>query len=129
LLAIQTCLTWESHTPGAGLIVALYGLQRLASFVFLLGAGLYFGTRLKTTTVAVTATMAAFLCVNYLIAGPYNPLYPLLWRWIGPVMSTWGTHAAVFFTALTTGPMIVVGTVLGLCLLRRAHRNVRAYVF
>lgn len=129
LLAIQACLMWHSDIPGRGVIVALYALQRVASIGFIVGAGLYFGTRLRTTTVAVASTMAAFLGVNYVIAGQFNPLFPLLWRWIVPVVSTWGNYSQVCFMALTTGPMIVVVAVLGLWMLRRARRNVREYVF
>jgi ABC-type transport system involved in multi-copper enzyme maturation permease subunit len=128
LLAIQACLTWYGGIPGRGWMVALYGLSRLVSVGFVLGAGLYFGTRLKTTTKAVAATMVAFLCVNYLIAGPYHPLYPLLWRRITPALSTSGNHASLFFVALTAGPIVVMA-VLGLYLLGPARRNVREYVF
>ena len=64
----------------------------------------------------------------YLIAGPYNPLYPWLWRRLTPALSTSGNQASLFFVALTAGPIVVMA-VLGLYLLGRARRNVRRYVF
>ena len=129
LLAIQTCLMLRSGVPRGVWIAAFYGLWRLAAIGFVVGAGLYFGTRLRTTTAAVAATMGMFLCVTYLVAGPYNPIFPLFWRTIGSSLIRRGGSSAAFYAGLTIGPMFVVTAALGLDLLRRARRNVRLYVF
>ncbi len=130
LLAVQTCLILRDRMPGWHLLAVLYLLFRLASIGFVLGAGLYFGTRLRTATVAVAATMAAFLCVNYLLGGSYNPLFSWLWRSLVTNVGKWGnTYLMVLRIAATMGVAFILNIVLGSYLLHRARRNVRLYVF
>jgi ABC-type transport system involved in multi-copper enzyme maturation permease subunit len=130
LLTAQFCLILRNALPGQGLAAVLYTLFRLAALGFVLGAGLYFGTRLKTTTAAVVATVAAFLCVNYLLGGTYNPLVGWLWRTIASNTGRWGNNNVMLLhTVATMGAAFLLDVGLGVYLLGRARRNVRANVF
>jgi ABC-type transport system involved in multi-copper enzyme maturation permease subunit len=55
---------WQSALGAATLIGSL-----ASTTVFLLGAGLYFSARVRTTTVAVTATLIAYLASKFLFFG------------------------------------------------------------
>jgi hypothetical protein len=130
LLVAQTCLVLCDRMPGGPLIAVLYILFRVAAIAFVLGAGLYFGTRLRTATGAVAATLAAFLCVNYFIGGNYNPLFAWLWRSLVANAGRWSNmYLMVLRIATTMGVAFILNLVLGPCLLHRARRNVRRYVF
>ncbi len=129
LLAIQMCSVLFQVAPGKEMTAAIVGLFRLGSVFFILGAGLYFGVRLRTTTLAVAATMIVFLCVNYLLAGSYNPLFALLWTRVIPNVGPWGNYLMVFYYLATMGAALVLDIALGLFLWRRARQNVRLYVF
>lgn len=129
-LAIEMCLLFSvvSSTPGPAVVVA-YSLIRLASAFFLLGAGFYFGVRLRTTTVAVTATLIVFLCVNYLIVGQYSPIGA--W-WLTRILAgTGGVRSSTLqlYSLVMAGTTLVLDVGLGLFLWRRAQRDVRTYVF
>ena len=137
LLAIEVCLLFSQvgsrELPGA----VAYALARLAAVVLVLGAGLYFGVRLRTTTAAVTAALVTFLCVNYFIVGQYSPLSA--W-WLAKILASYvnrpnsGTTSVSsnylqLYGLATMGSAFVLDVALGLFLWRRARRNVRAYVF
>jgi ABC-type transport system involved in multi-copper enzyme maturation permease subunit len=73
-LGVQTAAVLIEGSELKGLIVLLYALSRLASVFFLVAAGLYFGVRFRSTAVATAVTLGAFLVLNYLLGGSYNPL-------------------------------------------------------
>ncbi len=130
LLVVQIGLVLSDGVPGKYLIAVFYVFFRLAAIGFVLGAGLYSGTRFRTATVAVAATIAAFLCVNYLIGGSYNPLFSWLWRSLLTNTGRWGTmYLMALRIAATMGVAFILNIVLGPYLLHRARRNVRVYVF
>jgi ABC-type transport system involved in multi-copper enzyme maturation permease subunit len=127
--AVQTCAILVEGSGPRGVAAVFYALSRLASVVFILTMGLYFGVRLKTTTAAAAATIAAYLCVNYLVAGSYNPLFALLSRKIFASAGGWGNNVIIVYLAVLMGGAFILDTVLSVFLLRRAIRNVRRYVF
>lgn len=129
LLAVQTCFMLSQNAPGSEIMAAISGLSRLGSVLLVLGAGFYFGVRLRTTTLAAAATMITFLVVNYLIAGSYNPLSRLLWTRLIIRAAPWSNYFMVIYYLLTMGTAFVLDLALGLSLWRRARRNVRVYVF
>jgi hypothetical protein len=95
----------------------------------MLGTGLYFGVRLRTTTAAVTAALVTFLCVNYFLLGGYNPLFS--W-WFAKILANHanrGDYYLQLYGLAMMGATFVLDLVLGLFLWWRARRNVRAYVF
>ncbi len=78
---------------------------------------------------AATATIAAYLCLNYLIGGGYNPLLMFLFRKIAASAGRWGNNVIVVYLAVWMGGAFILDMLLGAFLLRRAIRNVRRYVF
>lgn len=128
-LAIEMCLLFSAVSSDEVLAVVALSVVRLASAFFLVGAGLYFGVRLRTTTVAVTATLIVFLCVNYLIAGYYGPLSA--W-WLTRILAGSGgvrSSTLQLYSLVMAGTTLVLDVGLGLLLWRLARRNVRQYVF
>jgi ABC-type transport system involved in multi-copper enzyme maturation permease subunit len=129
LLAIEMCLLFSQVGSRELSAAVAYVLARLAAVVLMLGAGLYFGVRLRTTTAAVTATLVAFLCMNYFVVGQYNPLSA--W-WLGKILANlanWGNNYLQLYGLATMGSAIVLDIALGLFLWWRARWNVRKYVF
>lgn len=127
--AVQTCAVLVEGTGPRGVAALFYALSRLASVVFILTMGLYFGVRLRTTTAAAAATIAAYLCVNYIVAGSYNPLFTFLLRTTILGAGRWGNSIIIAYLAALLGGAFVLDAVLSVFLLRRAIRNVRRYVF
>ncbi len=128
-LAAELCclLSWVGSDERP--VVAAYTLVRLASVFLLLGAGLYFGVRLRTTTIAVTATLIAFLCANYVIVGQYSPLSA--WCLARILRASGGVPGSTLlvYSLVTAGTMLALDVGLGLFLWHRAGRNIRRYVF
>jgi ABC-type transport system involved in multi-copper enzyme maturation permease subunit len=129
LLATETCFLFSQTGSRELLSLAAYVLGRLAAVVLVLGAGLYFGVRLRTTTAAVTAALLTFLCVHYFIVGRYNPLSA--W-WLARILTNranWGNNYLQLYGLATMGGAFVLDIALGLFFWRRARQNVREYVF
>ena len=128
-LAIEMCFLFSVADSEERLVVMAYAPVRLASVLLLLGAGLYFGVRLKTTTGAVTATLIVFLCVNYLIAGQYSPLSA--WWLTRIIASSAGVRYSTvqLYSLVMAGVRLALDVGLGLFLWHRACRNVRQYIF
>ena len=109
------------------LIFAALGL--LGSILFVIGSGLYFGVRLRTTTAAVAATVGSYLVMNYLLCGMFNPLrilfYTVVIRSYGasnPGIIYWASFAmTIIFGLMQAG--------IGLFLARRAVRRLRHNIF
>jgi ABC-type transport system involved in multi-copper enzyme maturation permease subunit len=129
-LVVQTCATLVEGSGPRGVVALFYVLSRLASVGFILAMGLYFGVRLKTTTAAAAATLVTYLCINYLVAGNFNPLFGFLLRLIiAGAGRSWGNNVMITYLAALLGGAFVLDTVLSVFLLGRAVRNVRRYVF
>lgn len=109
------------------LIFAALGL--LGSILFVIGSGLYFGVRLRTTTAAVAATVGSYLAMKYLLCGMFNPLrilfYTMVIRSYGatnPGIIHWASFAmTIIFGLMQAG--------IGLFLARRAVRRLRHNIF
>jgi hypothetical protein len=129
LLAIQTSLLLFPEVHGNEPTAVIVGLFRVGCIIFVLGAGLYWGVRLRAATLAVAATMTAFLGVNYLLAGSYNPLLVMLRTRLIRSAAGWNNYGIVIYYLSTMGTAFVLDVALGLFLWRRARRNVRRYVF
>jgi ABC-type transport system involved in multi-copper enzyme maturation permease subunit len=127
--AVQTCAILVEGTGPRGVVTLFYALARLASVAFILTMGLYFGVRLRTTTTAAAATVAIYLCVNYIVAGNYNPLFTFLLRAIISGARGYGNNFIIVYMAALMGGAFILETVSSVFLLRRAIRNVRRYVF
>jgi len=126
--AVLMCLFFRT----AGFLNAFYGVFSVLSWavgvVYIVGAGSYFGVRLRTTTVAAAATLGTYLCLSYVVAGLVNAMFlRLLWP---AITSSRGPTSRIMLLsfAMSMGT-IVVEFVLGRHLLRRACRTVRQYVF
>jgi ABC-type transport system involved in multi-copper enzyme maturation permease subunit len=129
LLATEICF-YSSVTSFRELLsLAAYVPARLGTVALMLGAGLYFGVRLRTATAAVIAALVTFLGVNYFLMGRYNPLYS--W-WLGKIVANYanrGSYYLQLYGLATMGATFVLDIVLGLFLWWRARRNVREYIF
>lgn len=97
------------------MIVSLIG-----TVIFLLGAGLYFSTRLKTTTAATAATFAAYVVPKFFLCGLLSPVLALFVGMRGPSSS----H---LLSAAVTSTMIYTG--IGLLFIHLAIRRVRRDIF
>jgi ABC-type transport system involved in multi-copper enzyme maturation permease subunit len=126
--AVQMCLFFRT----AGLFNIPYGLfsvlSSAAGVVYIVGAGSYFGVRLRTTTVAAAATLGTYLCLSYIVGGLVSAMFlRLLWP---AVTASRGPPARIMLLGFTLSiGTIAVEFVLGGHLLRRACRTVRRYVF
>jgi hypothetical protein len=134
LLATEACFLFSQMRTQDLPSLALYVFGRLAAVVLVLGAGLYFGVRLRTTTAAVTAALLLFLCAHYFLIGHYNPLWAWWWSrliasYVNGVNSGARSNYFLLYNLAGVGAGFVLDVVLGLLLWRRARRNVREYVF
>jgi hypothetical protein len=112
--------TGASHLVGALLII----LSRMVSVLFVLAAALYFGVRLKTTTVAAGAAVGACLCLTFLVSGVLGPLlFRMLWTFQA------GSRDPVVFGAAMAGGTVMLYVSLAGLLFDQAQRNVRRHVF
>ncbi len=127
-LAVQICFLLCASASPKALSAGLCLLSAAASVFFIASAGLFFGMRLRSTTAAVTAAIGAYLCLNYIVCGRYNPLFGwLLWK----MASLSGTGSARFLL-LGFGmgaATFVLDAALGMLLVRRALRVMRRHVF
>jgi ABC-type transport system involved in multi-copper enzyme maturation permease subunit len=94
----------------------------IGSVFFVIGSGLYFGVRLKTTTAAVAATVGLYFGVVYLFCGLFNPVRFLIYRTRVPGNSPWLFYIFPFVIA-----MIQAG--VGMAFIRRATFRLRRNVF
>ena len=126
--AVQMCLFFRT----AGLPNVFYGvfyiLSSAADVVCIVGAGSYFGVRLRTTTVAAAATLGTYLCLSYVVGGLVNAMFLRL-LWPAMTSSRGPTSRIMLLGFCTSIGVVVVKFLLGRHLLRRACRTVRQYVF
>ena len=92
------------------------------SVFFIIGSGLYFGTRLKTTTAAVATTAGLYFAMTYLFCGILNPLRLLIYRPGVFLRLPWLSFVAPFINAL-----IYAG--IGILFARHATRRLRRNIF
>jgi len=128
-VAVQCCLLLSIvgwlNIFYMGLVIA-----SMAITIFLIvSAGLYFGVRLRTTTVAAAATLGLYVCLNFVVGRLLSAvLFRLLWNPIARAGGGPSIRMALLSFAPASG-LLILETVLGMLLLRRARRNVRQYVF
>jgi len=96
--------------------------------LFLLGTGLYFSTRLKTTTAAVVATLAVYYLPKLFFCGFLSPLFVVSAGMLAVVGGGSSGPAAPAILLIGIAPAAVyVG--VGLFFMRRATARVRREVF
>ena len=107
-----------------GLVV----LSLAGTALFLLGTGLYFSVRLKTTTAAVVATFAVYVAPKFLFCGFLSPLFAVSTGMLG-AMTGQASNAAMWgILVLGIAPgMVYAG--IGMLFMRLAVKRVRRDVF
>ncbi|MHC4351569.1 MAG: hypothetical protein ACYS0H_02515, partial [Planctomycetota bacterium] len=108
--------------PKSILFIALSLLPLISSVLFVIGSGLYFGTRLRTTTGAVAATIGLHLIVTYLFCGMFNPLNRFFYMAVFQRGGQWLYFGVTIIRCLT-----IAG--IGLALARCARRRIRRDIF
>lgn len=96
--------------------------------VLVIGLGLYFGIRLKSTNAAVAATVGVYIGLAYFCCGMFSNifLYPLLFRGRG------GVGIMGFYSLVMLARTAFIGlayAALGIFAFRRARRRLRYSVF
>lgn len=105
------------------LAAAINMFPLISSVLFVIGSGLYFGTRFRTTTAAVAATIGLYFTVTWLFCGWFNPLGRFfLIRLLARGRGQW----LYFFTMIVRTLTIAVA---GLSFLRCARRRIRLDIF
>jgi len=94
----------------------------VGSVFFVIGSGLYFGVRLKTTTAAVAATVGLYFVVMYLLCGLFNPMRFIIYRSVMPGSTPWLFYLFPFVIAL-------IQTGIGMAFIRRATSRLRRNIF
>ena len=94
----------------------------MGSVFFVIGSGLYFGVRLKSTTTAVAATAVLYFGVVYLFCGMFNPVRFLIYRMGMPGGLPWLFYIVPFVIAL-------IKTGIGLSFAKRATYRLRRDIF
>ncbi|MGB2865074.1 MAG: ABC transporter permease subunit [Sedimentisphaerales bacterium] len=103
--------------------IALNMLLSLASSVlFVIGSGLYFGTRFRTTTTAVAATIGLHLAITFLFCGAFNPLNSFFYTAVFRRGGQWLYFGVTIVRSLTIGGA-------GLSFARCARRRLRRDIF
>jgi ABC-type transport system involved in multi-copper enzyme maturation permease subunit len=96
--------------------------------VFLLGSGLYFSTRLRTTTVAVVSTLAAYYLPKFLFCGFLSPMFTMSTGMAAVMVGRGGGSTASWVMWVAVAPAVVyIG--MGLLFMRLAVRRVRRDIF
>jgi ABC-type transport system involved in multi-copper enzyme maturation permease subunit len=126
LSAFAIQLGWLISGTGTSHLVAalLTMLSRAVSVLFVLAAALYFGVRLKTTTVAAAAAVGSCLCLMFLVS---ELLGPLLFRMLWTFRAGW-RDPVVFGLAMAVGAVMLYVSLAAL-LFEQAQRSVRRYAF
>jgi ABC-type transport system involved in multi-copper enzyme maturation permease subunit len=97
-------------------------LPTAASILFVIGSGLYFGTRFRTTTIAVAAAVGLYFVITFLFCGAFNPLSRFLYMIVLNRAGQWLYFSMTIVRSLTIGA-------LGLSLARCARRRIRRNIF
>ncbi|MCU0917375.1 MAG: ABC transporter permease [Planctomycetes bacterium] len=129
LLTVEMCFLLEATDAQDRLMVVVYVLFRLAAVCLLTGTGLYFGVRLRTTTLAVAATLLTFLFVNYFIVGQHSALSAWIFGKLLAGYINWSSPTVQLVSLVWMAAAYLLDLAVGLVLWRRARRNLRAYIF
>ena len=97
----------------------------VGSVLFIIGSGSYFGTRFKTATAAIAATLGSYLVLRFLFCGMFNPLSIILYRTITPGRTN--VFYMMSFVMSILPSLALAG--LGIFLERRAIRRLRRNIF
>ncbi|MFC1634545.1 ABC transporter permease subunit [Planctomycetota bacterium] len=89
------------------------------SVFFVIGTGLYFGVRLKTTTAAVAATAGLYFAMTYLLCGLFNPARIYFYRTISRQDMMWLSYALPIALAFINAGIGAVFARRAVCRLRR----------
>jgi len=103
-------------------VIALNLLPAASSVLFVIGSGLYFGTRFRATTGAVAATIGLHVAVTYLFCGMFNPLNRFIYMAVFRRGGQW-----LFFAMTIVRCLTLAGA--GLAFARCARRRVRRDIF
>jgi ABC-2 type transport system permease protein len=103
------------------LAIILSLLPTATSVLFVIGSGLYFGTRLRTTTTAVAATAGFYLAITFLFCGAFNPLNRFFYMIVLNRAGQWLYFSMTIVRSLTVGAL---GLSLARCARRRLRRNI-----
>jgi len=130
LLLLYFILFSISHIKMAGmknfpivlLSIALNLLPIASSVLFVIGSGFYFGTRFRTTTSAVAATIGLYLAITFLFCGAFNPLNRFL------IMTVLRRGGQWLYLGVTIVRSLTIG-IAGLSLARCARRRLRRDIF
>ena len=108
---------------GAGMVI----LSLVGTVFFLLGVGLYFSTRLKTTTAAVAATFAAYVAPKFLFCGFLSPVFILSTGMLGAARGRNGFFSLPMLAISISPAVVYIG--IGLLFMSLASRRVRRDIF
>jgi hypothetical protein len=127
LLLLYIILVSISYIKMAGIksiiVIVLYILLPTAtSILFVIGSGLYFGTRFRATTGAVAATIGLYFTITFLFCGTFNPLNRFLYM---AVFRRWGQW--LYFSVTIVRSLTIGG--VGLSFARCARRRLRSDIF
>jgi len=102
--------------------IALNLLPLASSVLFIIGSGLYFGTRFRTTTTAVTATIGLYLAITFFFCGAFNPLNRFfIYATLSRPWGQWLYFGVTIVRSLTIGG---AGLFLARCARRRLRRDI-----
>jgi len=96
-------------------------LSLASSVLFVIGSGLYFGTRFRTTTSAVAATIGLYLAITFLFCGAFNPLNRFFYTAVFRRGGQWLYFGVTIVRSLTIG---ATGLSLARCARRRLRRDI-----
>ena len=109
------------HLGGTALQVAAKVFSVAANLLFFVGAGLYFGHRLRSTTAAVVATLASIIGFLFL----QQTVFQIVTTMVMVRSGTW-SFGYRSFLLFTSG---ILRTAVGLFLLARIKRGLRRHIF
>jgi ABC-2 type transport system permease protein len=113
---------------GFALSMGLLVISLTGTVVFLLGSGLYFSVRLKTTAAAVASTFVAYLVPNFFCPGAITPVFLMFVTMHGAAGESNRAEALSVFAITMLIPSAVYA-IVGLLLARRTIRRLRKDVF
>ncbi len=119
---ILFCIFYLKMVGLKSVLAIVLNLLPLASSVLLvIGSGIYFGMRFRTTTAAVAATIGFYVAITYLFCGMFNPLNRFLYMTVFRRGGQWLYFGVTIVRCLTVGS---VGLAFARCARRRVRRNI-----
>jgi ABC-2 type transport system permease protein len=118
---------WRSNLHPIILVYFLTSVINIAvSIVFVVGSGLYFGVRLRTSTAAIAATAGLYLVIKGPFVGVYRLLTTVLY---GVLLSSFSRSGNVMWIYFTTSIIFAlfevgVGLLFARCAVRRLRRDI-----